>query len=273
MRQIALALLAISFTVGCVVAQQAAEPKFTKDGKPIEYIDTDTGRWRIHDMNRPRPPIVEPATPSTQDTPGKAPGDAIVLFDGTDLDEWCDGSGNDTKWILGEGYMESVKKAGYIKTRRKFGSCQLHVEFATPTPPKGTSQGRGNSGVFLMDTYELQVLDSKDNVTYADGQCGALYGRHVPEVNVCRKPGEWQTYDIIFYRPTFKDGKVDRKAEFIILHNGSLIQKTELAGGTGWNGPHAISKYRPHADELPIALQDHGNPVRYRNVWIRELKD
>jgi len=192
------------------------------------------------------------------------------------MENWCDTKGRDSKWICRNGYMESVKGAGYITTREKFGSCQLHVEFATPTPPKGSSQGRGNSGVFLQGEYEVQVLDSYDNFTYPDGQCGALYGQSVPLVNVCRPPGQWQTYDIIYHRPIFK-GKTDeviRKPRFTVLQNGVLIQdNVELNGGTNWQGPHKISGFRHLDDAGPIMLQDHGNPVRYRNVWIRPLED
>jgi hypothetical protein len=263
---ITICLLAI-FT-GCAT-QQAA-----KEGEKRQYVETDTGRWLIHDMNRPAPAVIDPGTSSTQSKPGKAPSDAIVLFDGTDLSEWTDNKGNPTKWIMGDGYMECVKGSGYIQSKRQFGSCQLHVEFATPSTVRGSSQGRGNSGVFLMGQYEVQVLDSYDNRTYADGQCAALYGREVPLVNACRKPGEWQWYDIIFQRPTFKNGKVDKKPIFTVFHNGVLVHyHVKLKGGTGWEGPHAISDFVPHGDKGPISLQDHGNPVRYRNVWIRELAD
>jgi len=253
---------------GCAT-QQAA-----KQGDKRQYVETDAGRWLIHDMNRPAPVVIEPGTESTQSEPGKAPSDAVVLFDGTDLSEWTNTKGNPSKWVLGDGYMESVKGSGYIQSKREFGSCQLHVEFATPAPVKGSSQGRGNSGVFLMGQYEVQVLDSYDNKTYPDGQCVALYGRAVPLVNACRKPGKWQSYDIIFHRPTFKGDKIDRKPTFIVFHNGVLVHDyVELQGGTGWRGPHAISDFEPHGDKGPISLQDHGNPVRYRNIWIRELAD
>ncbi len=268
--------LVLSF-MGCQEAQQQEQqPSIVKVGdKVYQYVDTDTGRWLIHDVNRPTPDIVTPGTASTQDQPGQAPSDAIVLFNGENLDEWTDTKGNPSKWVIGDGYMESVKGAGYIQTKRVFGSCQLHVEFATPKDVQGSSQGRGNSGVFLMNTYEVQVLDSFDNVTYADGQCGALYGRAVPLANACRKPGEWQAYDIIFHRPTFKkDGTIDRKPTFTIFQNGVLIHDhVELQGGTNWQGPHKISDFHAHEDALPIALQDHGNPVQYRNIWVRELKD
>ena len=220
---------------------------------------------------------LDPGTPSAGEHVGTAPSDAIVLFDGTaaSLQNWTDEKGNPTKWLLVEGALESVKKAGFIQTKEKFGSCQLHVEFATPTEVKGSGQGRGNSGVFLMGQYEVQVLDSYKNTTYPDGQAGALYGRSKPLVNASRGPGEWQSYDIIFHRPHFDaDGKVIRKAMFTVLHNGVLIQDhTVLHGGTGWKGPHAAGDYHRHGDKGPIKFQDHGNPVRYRNVWVRPLED
>ncbi len=237
----------------------------------IEYVNTPSGRWMVHDENRPAPPVI---------TPGEAtqpPSDAAVLFDGTEasMKNWTDTKGSPSKWVVGDGYMESVKGAGYIQSKEPFGSCQLHVEFATPSKVQGTSQGRGNSGVFLQGEFEIQVLDSYENKTYPDGQCSALYGRSVPLVNACRKPGEWQTYDIIFHRAHFgKDGKIVTKPTFTVFQNGVLVQDhVTLEGGTQWNGPHAISPFRPIPDKGPIQLQDHGNPVRYRNVWIRPLQD
>lgn len=262
-RTVLLCVAACGFAVLAGCATQQA----TEKGEVRQYVETDTGRWLIHDVNRPEPPIVKP---------GKVPDDAIKLFGGSDpnLSEWTDTKGNPSKWIVWDDYMESVKGAGYIRTKREFGSCQLHVEFATPSTVKGSSQGRGNSGVFLMGTYEIQVLDSYNNHTYPDGQCAALYGRNVPLVNASAKPGEWQSYDIIFHRPIFKGDKVVRKATFTVLHNGVLVHDhVVLQGGTGWRGKHAISDYEPHPDKGPISLQDHGNPVRYRNIWIRELAD
>jgi len=266
-------LLCVSICLVAIFAGGAAKQPAKKPVK-MQYVETDTGRWLIHDINRPAPAVIKPGTESTPSEQGKAPSDAIVLFDGTDLSQWTDTKGNPTKWIMGDGYMECVKGSGYIQSKRQFGSCQLHVEFATPATVKGSSQGRGNSGVFLMGQYEVQVLDSYDNRTYPDGQCVALYGRAVPLVNACRKPGEWQSYDIIFHRPTFKGNKAVRKPTFTILHNGVLVHDhVGLQGGTGWKGPHAISDFKPHDDKGPISLQDHGNPVRYRNIWIRELAD
>ncbi|MFA6242637.1 MAG: DUF1080 domain-containing protein [Candidatus Hydrogenedentales bacterium] len=221
------------------------------------------------------PPIITPGTPSSQEVPGTAPSDAVVLFDGKDLSNWtATKEGEATKWIVSNGAMSPTKDSGMIRSKQEFGSCQLHVEFATPTPPEGEGQGRGNSGVFLMGRYEVQVLDSFNNTTYFDGQCSALYGRNKPLVNACRKPGEWQSYDIVFHRPVFKGKKVVKPATFTVFHNGVLVHDNyQLTGGTGWRGQHSITPYTPHGDKGPIELQDHGNPVLFRNVWVRELKD
>lgn len=228
-------------------------------------------QWKIHDPNRPLPPVIDPGTASTQETPGRAPSDALVLFDGKDLANWADKDGSAAKWKVEKGYVEVVPKTGYIHTRASFGDCQLHVEFAEPVPPRGESQERGNSGVFLQGLYEIQVLDSYQNKTYADGQAAAVYGQYPPLVNASRPPGEWQTYDIIFHGPRFDAaGKLTRAARVTVLHNGVLVQdNVELTGPTahGERPP-----YKPQPEKLPLALQDHGEPVRYRNIWIRELK-
>ena len=208
----------------------------------------------------------------TQDTPGKARSDVIVLCDGTDLSQWFAVDGSEAKWKVENGYFEVVPKTGYINTKKPFGDCQLHVEFAEPVPPTGESQERGNSGVFLHGLYEIQVLDSYQNKTYADGQASAVYGQYPPQVNAARPPGQWQAYDIIFHGPRFsKAGKLLRPARVTVLDNGVLVQdNVELTGPTahGERPP-----YKPQPEKLPLALQDHGDAVRYRNIWIRELQE
>lgn len=249
------------------------------DGKLVKFMTIDGVLVHERDEKKqPQPKIVEPGRPSCGDQVGTAPTDAVWLFDGTEETMkkcWRDTKGQPTRWKFVDGVMESVKKAGYIQTVEKFGSCQIHIEWASPSEVKGNDQGRGNSGIFLMSHYEVQILDSKGNETYPDGQAGAIYGRKKPDVNASRGPGQWQTYDIIFHRPVFNDkGKVIKKATFTVLHNGVLIHDHyKLTGGTGWQGPHSVSDYKAHADALPIQLQDHGNPVRFRNIWVRPLED
>jgi hypothetical protein len=230
-------------------------------------------KWKIHDPDRPVPPVVTPGTPSTQDAPGRAPSDAVVLFDGKDLSNWVqDGDGSAAKWKVENGYFEVVPKAGGIHTKQPFRDCQLHVEFSEPTPPHGESQDRGNSGVFLMGLYEVQVLDSYENKTYADGQAAALYGQYPPLVNASLPPGQWQRYDIVFHGPRFDaSGKVLRPARVTVFHNGVLVQyEVQLTGPTA-HGERPPYKVTP--EKLPLGLQDHHTPVRYRNIWVRELKE
>ena len=227
-------------------------------------------KWEIHDRNRPVPAVVTPATASTQEAPGKAPSDAVVLFEGKDLSQWAQKDGSSAKWKVESGYFEVVPKTGELHTKEAFGDCQLHVEFSEPNPPKGEDQDRGNSGVFLMGLYEIQVLDSYNSKTYADGQASAVYGQYPPLVNASRAPGQWQTYDIIWHGPRFDaDGKVTRLAHVTVFHNGVLTQdNVELTGPTGH---HVRPPYMPTPEKLPLALQDHNHPVRYRNIWIRSL--
>jgi hypothetical protein len=196
---------------------------------------------------------------------GGTPSDAVVLFDGKDLAQWDGG-----KWIVKDGC--AISHGGDIKTKQAFGDCQLHLEWATPEKVEGSGQGRGNSGVFLMENYEVQILDSYRNETYFDGQAGSIYKQHPPLVNVCRKPGEWQTYDIIFSAPRFdKEGKVEKPAYVTVLQNGVLVQNHfEIKGQTAWD---AAPAYHAHPEKLPIALQYHGNPVKFRNIWVRELEN
>ncbi|MBO0863254.1 MAG: DUF1080 domain-containing protein [Chloracidobacterium sp.] len=218
--------------------------------------------------------IPEPKTEPKIIDPGDAthaPSDAIVLFDGKDLSNWASANGEGpAKWEVKDGAMVVVRGTGPIRTKREFDDIQLHIEWATPTAVVGDGQNRGNSGVFLQGLYELQVLDSYNNKTYFHGQAGSIYKQYPPLVNACRKPGEWQTYDVIYHAPIFGDGdKVKKKATLTALHNGVLIQDhSEIFGGTT-NEP-VFPTYTKHG-KGPILLQDHGNPVRFRNVWVREL--
>jgi hypothetical protein len=226
------------------------------------------GEWKVHDMDRPAPKVIDPGTTSTQDAAGRPPSDAIILFDGKDLSRWQSKDGSPAKWKVANGYLETTPKSGYIYTKQSFADCQLHVEFATPSPSVGEGQDRGNSGVFLMGLYEIQVLDSYNNRTYADGQAGALYGQYPPLVNASRPPGQWQTYTIIFHPSRWdKDGKLIRIGRVSVFHNGILIQdNVEVQGPTVTGEPD-----KPHTEKLPLALQDHNHPVRYRNIWLREI--
>ena len=226
-------------------------------------------RFKAHDLARPRPPVVAPAP---QALPVPPPPDAVVLFDGKSLAEWRSSDGGPAKWVIKDGAIESVAGAGYLYSARGFGDVQLHVEWAAPVPAQGKSQGRGNSGVFLMGLYEVQVLDSYQNDTYPDGQAAAIYGQYPPLVNVCRPPGEWQTYDIVFRRPRFRpDGGLVTPARITVIHNGILVQdNVEPWGPTTWL---QALPYTAQPDKLPLGFQDHGNPVRYRNIWLRELPE
>ena len=227
--------------------------------------------WAVHDQNRPQPKLVTPGTFSSQEQPGKPPSDAIVLFDGGDLSKWeaDQGEGVPTKWVVKNGAMECVPGSGYIRTRAKFGDCQLHVEWAAPTKVQGESQGRGNSGVFLMGQVEIQVLDNYNNPTYADGFAGSVYGVNPPLANALLPPGEFQTYDIVFRRPVYKDGQQVDPGYVTVFLNGVLVQdRTPLEGGTGHM---ARAKPGSLGEVGPLKLQDHGNPVRYRNIWYRPL--
>jgi Domain of Unknown Function (DUF1080) len=233
------------------------------------FSQQSLGDWPQHSRERPLPAVVTPGAPAL---PVPPPADAIVLFDGTSLARWEDGKGGPAKWkLIAGGAMEVAPGTGGIQTRDGYGDAQLHVEWMSPTPARGKDQDRGNSGVFLMGKFEVQVLDSYDNVTYADGQAASIYGQYPPLVNVSRKPGEWQSYDIVFHRPRFNAvGKLLKAARFTVLHNGVLVQdNVELVGPTA---NMRRPPYEAGPDRLPIGLQDHEHPVRFRNIWIRDLE-
>ena len=254
------------------VEKESAVKGRSKSGLPADgYTDSEQvpgQKWLVHDPKRPEPWIITPPTESTQDKPGQAPSDAVVLFDGTDLSQWNGPGDKAAGWKVEHGYME-VDGSGSITTKQGFGSCQLHIEWMTPTKIEGDSQHRGNSGVMLMGLYEIQVLDSYNNRTYSDGQAAAIYGQYPPLVNASRKPGEWQTFDIIFEAPKYDGDKVVTPGYISVMHNGVVVQ--HRAESLGRVKHKYAASYEPHPEKLPLMLQDHGNPIRFRNVWIRPL--
>lgn len=239
---------------------------------PVGYDDTPmqpNGKWRVHDGTRPHPAIVTAPPPGDASAP--APSDATVLL-GTadDLSAWQMNDGSAATWTMKGGVLHTGK--GMLRTKQQFTDVQLHLEFATPSEVKGDSQGRGNSGVFLLGHFEIQVLDSYRNITYPDGQAASMYGQYPPLVNAARPPGQWQSYDIIFTAPRFAaDSTLEKPATVTVLHNGVAVHHA-----TPFWGPTRHRSVLPYKAEMargPIALQDHGNPVRYRNIWVRELKE
>lgn len=228
----------------------------------------DPGDWPIHSSERPQPPVVDPGPVPP---PSPPPSDAVVLFDGGDLSRWRAEDGGPAPWRVVDGAIEVAPHTGSLVTRDSFGDVQLHIEWRTPSEIEGEGQERGNSGVYLMGLYELQVLDSHDNPTYPDGQAGAIFGQYPPLVNASRGPGEWQDYDVVFHAPRFDaSGRLLSPARMTAFQNGVLIQD-----GIQLTGPTAFQRrppYEAHPARLPITLQDHEFPVRYRNVWIREIR-
>jgi hypothetical protein len=268
--------------LAAVVALSAfafAQPKsYCESTSDVGYSDTPQipkQNWHVHDIKRPHPPMVN--APAAQNFSVPPPSDAIVLFDGKDLSKWQQqGRGAERgkfvapKWKVENGYFEIVPKTGDLITKEGFGDAQYHVEWASPAKPCGGSQLRGNSGFILMSRYEIQVLDSWDNLTYADGQAAAIYGQWPPMVNASRKPGEWQSYDIAFEAPRFENGKLVKPPYVTVFHNGVLVHHHQEI-----TGPMAHKVNRPfeaHGLEAPLLLQDHDTPVRYRNIWVRKLK-
>jgi len=251
----------------------AQEPSHEAGDDTRGYNDTPQiigQKWRVHDMARPRPVKVTPGPLSES----KPPADAIILFDGKDLSQWVAqghrGKIQEPTWKVENGYIEIVPNTGRLVTKQSFGDCQLHVEWMIPESAKGKGQSRGNSGVELMTRYEIQVLESNENLTYADGGAGAIYGVWPPLVNPSRPQGQWNAYDIFFEAPVFEGDKVVKRANITVVFNGVLVQNhKEFLGTTTWR---ANGVYQPHPAEQPLSLQDHSQPVRYRNIWIRKVK-
>jgi hypothetical protein len=227
--------------------------------KPRESLDPSVSE--IWDL---KPVKVTPGK-----NPGEAPSDAIIIFDGKDLSNFTALDGSPAKWEVKDGAFIVTKGSGDIKTKKQFGDIQLHIEWRAPDVIVGEGQGRGNSGIFLQERYELQVLDSYESITYSNGQAGSIYKQSIPLVNATRKPGEWQVYDVIYNQPVFSEnGRVISPAKITVLHNGVLIQNgTQIFGPTEYKG---LPVYQPHG-KASLKLQDHGNPVSFRNIWIREL--
>lgn len=252
-----------------VMASMTLTPTSATGAQQLGYTDTPrlpNSPWRVHDSGRPQPLVVRPGAP----TAAAPPDDAVVLFDGRDLSGWRRAKdGGPAGWRVEDGAMVVVRGTGDIVSTELFGDVQLHVEWATPAAVDGASQGRGNSGIFLMERYEIQVLDSFQNPTYPDGQAGAIYGQMPPLVNASRGPGEWQGFDIVFRAPRFSGGQVTSPARVTVIHNGVVVQDAvALIGATAHR---VVGTYEAHAERAAIKLQDHGNPVRFRNVWARRL--
>ncbi len=254
-----------------LIVFSVATPSFAAENKKIGYDDTPMqpdGRWHLHDGKRPQPRVVTPGARASSGLDGP-PSDALVLIGaGNDVSQWRTMDGAAATWPIKDGVLESGK--GKIRTKDEFSDFQLHVEFQTPAVIKGEGQGRGNSGVFLLGQFEIQILDSHDNPTYPDGQAAAMYGQVPPLVNASRKPGEWQTYDIVCLAPRFKDGKLDRPTVVTVFHNGVVVHHA-----TAFFGPtmhRKIGEYSEKSTKGPVVLQDHGNPVYFRNMWLRPMK-
>jgi 3-keto-disaccharide hydrolase len=262
---IAAALTLTALTAVITFAAQVPTGKLGYEDTPM----LPGGKWRVHDGTRPQPPVVTPGPAPA--SPAPPPSDAKVLFSGTDLAQWRNGKGEPAGWKVENGATVVTPKTGDIFTKDEFGDVHLHVEWATPAVVSGEGQERGNSGVFLMGRYEVQVLDSYGNQTYPDGQAAAIYGQCPPLVNTSRPPGEWQVYDILFTAPRFDGAKLVSPAFVTVFHNGVAVHNhAELIGTTLHK---LVGKYEPHGPRGPLRLQNHGNPVRYRNIWVRELRE
>jgi hypothetical protein len=261
---------AAAVTVTRALDAPPAAPTAAPARAPEGYTDTPmqpNGKWHVHDPARPLPPVVTPG--KTFSLMAAPPSDAVVLFDGTDLSKWAGEKGAEPKWKVQDGYVETTH-TGRIHTKDQFGDFQLHIEWATPAKVEGKGQGRGNNGLNIYGKYEIQILDSFENPTYADGGAAALYGQTPPLVNASRPPGEWQTYDVVFEGPRLDaDKKLTRPASATVLHNGVVVHnKRELWGDTRYRG---VGDYKGAKEKGPIELYEHGNAVRFRNIWIRPL--
>ncbi|MEO7309693.1 MAG: DUF1080 domain-containing protein [Chitinophagaceae bacterium] len=245
--KIAFASVVFLFTASCAAAQDKGDPTITEIWNPV-------------------PKVIEAGK-----SYGGASSDAIVLYSTKkDSSNWSGINGKPFGWLADDSSLTVMPSKGDIQTKQAFGDCQLHIEWRTPLGVKGTGQDRGNSGIFFMGRYELQVLDNFNNVTYSNGQAGSIYKQRMPLVNVCRKPGEWQTYDVIFTAPVFYDnGMLKSAARITVLQNGVLVQNNvEIWGATTYIG---VAKYEKHSSKEPLILQDHSHKVSYRNIWVREL--
>ena len=263
--------LAVGGMLSLGALQAAEQPELGFRDTPL----LPSSKWRVHDADRPQPTVITPGTANVPGEPGLPPSDAIVLFNGKDLSQWETESGGPSGWLVDNGAMtvppKNTKGGGTITTKQEFGDCQLHLEFREPNPPSGDGQHRGNSGVFFFGRYEVQVLDCYKNATYPDGTTGALYGQYPPLVNACRPPGEWQTYDILFTAPRFKDGNLESPGYYTILLNGVCVQNHTASIGATQH--RAVAKYAPHGPTGKLSLQDHGgDAVSFRNIWVRPLK-
>lgn len=263
-------LIGMAATVCTVACGQNKESRWNT---PTGYRDTPqlpNQKWKVHDIDRPKPPVI---TPGAQ--PGMPPSDAIVLFDGKDVSKWETRDRKTrqmvpAKWTVENGYMYAKTGSGDLVSKEKFGDCQIHIEWAAPTEFDGDSQWRGNSGVLIMNRYEIQVLDSYNNPTYADGQAASIYGQWPPFVNASRKPGEWQAYDIIFEAPKWEGEKMVKPPFVTVIHNGVVMHhRQEIIGPMAHK---VVAPFRPHTAEEPLGLQDHDTRTRFRNVWVRRLK-
>ena len=262
--------IAIVWLIGPMEVTMGEEPTKlvqAKDGSGIiGYKDTPILPWcgyHVHDPDRPAPPKVTPGLLGIEEKTGTAPSDAIKLFNGTDLSKW-----KPSDWKVENGELIAV--SGNLTTKQEFGDCQLHLEWRTPDPPQGHMFDRGNNGVMLMGLFEIQIYDSYTEKLYPDGQAASVYGQSPPMVNACRKPGQWQTFDIIFFAPVFKDGKLEKEAYVTVLHNGLLVHHNQKIYGP--TGHRILPSYdEPIPEKSPLVLSAHNNPVRFRNIWIRPL--